>query len=475
MRQTRERELKLEPSPGFVLPELGAGKKGRRAFSSTYHDTGDLRVARAGITLRRRVENGRSLWQLKLPGDGSRNELEAPGGPRLPAKLRDLLAAVVGRRELAPVATLRTRRSWSRVEEDGALAEVALDAVSVMDGRRVASRFEEIEVELLRGDDALLERIGKRLRRSGAGETDGRPKVFRALGIDAGDGAVLSGDAEPVEQLKAMLARQLTSMLRHDPGTRLGGDPEDLHQLRVASRRARALLRAARSLLDPAWAKSLRDELSWLGSVLGEVRDRDVLLEHLRAEVATLEGEDGFAAQRIVQALEAEHAEARAAMLEALEGERYHRLLDTLEEAARVPRTQPADADLTEIAAKEFRKLRKSARVLTPDASDEALHDVRIKAKRARYAAELAEASSGRTASRFIARAKRFQDVVGEHQDAVVAEERIRALLGALRGTRVAFAGGLLVERQRNRREAARAALPRAWKKLERSGARAWS
>jgi CHAD domain-containing protein len=162
-------------------------------------------------------------------------------------------------------------------------------------------------------------------------------------------------------------------------------------------------------------------------------------------------------------------------MLEALESERYLSLLDALEEAARAPRASSAETGLAEIAAGEFRRLRKAVRRLPPTPSDEELHAVRIKAKRARYAAELAEAAVGAKASRFIASAKRFQDVVGEHQDAIVAEERIRTVLGTIRGSRVAFAAGLLVERERARRRAARQEWPRAWKKLERSGARAWA
>ena len=79
-----------------------------------------------------------------------------------------------------------------------------------------------------------------------------------------------------------MIAVQVGELIAHDPGTRLGDDPEELHQARVATRRLRAVLRAARPLLDPGWTESLRAELSWLGGALGPVRDLDVLLDHLR-------------------------------------------------------------------------------------------------------------------------------------------------------------------------------------------------
>ena len=99
---------------------------------------------------------------------------------------------------------------------------------------------------------------------------------------------------------------------------------------------------------------------------------------------------------------------------------------------------------------------------------------MRIRGKRARYAAELAEGAVGKPARRFVQDAKRFQDVIGEHQDAVVAEKRIRVPARRDGRPRAHFAAGRLVERERERRRRARAAYPKAWKRLERSGKRAW-
>jgi CHAD domain-containing protein len=114
-------------------------------------------------------------------------------------------------------------------------------------------------------------------------------------------------------------------------------------------------------------------------------------------------------------------------------------------------------------------------RKLGDEPSDDALHKVRIKGKRARYAAELAEPVTGKPAARFVGRAKRFQDVVGEHQDAVIAEERLRGLASELVSGEAVLATGRMIERQRQRRRDARAAVPQAWAKLERSGRRAWA
>lgn len=473
MRNTLERELKLQAEDGFELPDLGGEPLEPRVFVSTYHDTVDFRLARSGATLRYRVENGRGLWQLKLPRATGRLELETDGGPAdPPAEVMRLLPALTRGHELAPVARLRTRRSGVRVRDDGSVAEVVLDSVSVLEGQRVTRVWEELEVELLEGDDSMLDRVGKSLRRAGAGATEARPKAVQALGLDV---ARAGTDEEPsgaVDALRAMFRLQLERMLEHDPGVRLGDDPEDLHQLRVATRRLRAFLRAARPLLVPEWAGELRDELGWLGRALGPVRDLDVLIEHLRAEAGRLDPDDRRALEGVFERLEQEREQARGELIAALESDRYLALLDRIEQAAELPHVRDEERTLPSLWRREWKRLRSAVAALGPEPSDEELHDARIRAKRARYAAELAGATLGREGERFVGRAKRLQDTLGEHQDAVVAEERVRALLRGSRATGTAFAAGRLVERQRARRAAARAGFASAWESLERAGRR---
>src|SRR6185312_9228202 len=121
MEQVLEHELKLEAPRGFELPDLGGEPLEPRIFTSVYHDTSDRSLARAGITLRRRTERGRSVWQLKIPVSGARVELEEPGGPAGPPEpLRALLRAHERRAALEPVAELRTRRHGSLVNRKGA-------------------------------------------------------------------------------------------------------------------------------------------------------------------------------------------------------------------------------------------------------------------------------------------------------------------------------------------------------------------
>jgi CHAD domain-containing protein len=467
VKAARERELKLDVEAGFVLPDVGGKALEPRTFTSTYYDTPDHRLLRAGLTLRRRVENRVGLWQLKLPSDDGRFELEERGGPTKPPEvfLRLLPALLRGDAALEPVAKLRTRRAGVSVGTRPDRVEVVVDTVSVLDGNRVAGSFAEAEAEVVAGEGSALGAIGRALRKAGARPGDGRPKVARILGAEEETPAEDDG---PLGSLRRLLVEQYRAMLANDPGVRLGEDPEALHQLRVATRRARALLRAARGLVAPEWAEPLRAELAWLGGLLGPVRDLDVLLEHLDTEAAALEGDDARAFRRLRARLANERQEARGALLEAMSSERYFRLLDMLAGAANAPAgelTKP----LSEIAGKAFARLRKAVKGLPPRPADDELHRVRIKTKRARYAAELAAPELGKRGARFVDRAKVVQDVIGEHQDACVAEDRLRAL--ALRGGgKTGLAAGRLVERQRSRKSDARGAFPDAWRRLKNAG-----
>jgi CHAD domain-containing protein len=158
----------------------------------------------------------------------------------------------------------------------------------------------------------------------------------------------------------------------------------------------------------------------------------------------------------------------------ALRSERYFALLAMLESATSTP-PPGDDVSLVKAARKEFERLAKAMAELAAEPSDEAVHRARIKGKRARYAAELVENDLGKAGSRLISATKRFQDVAGEHQDSVVAEDRIRALLGGTRSQRLALAAGILVGRERERRARAAAALPDAWGAVEQAAAKAWS
>jgi CHAD domain-containing protein len=264
--------------------------------------------------------------------------------------------------------------------------------------------------------------------------------------------------------LERAVLQHRAEVQEHEPGVRRGDDPEAVHKQRVATRRLRSLLRSARpSLEDTERSERLRAELRWLGSVLGEVRDRDVLIAQLEDELTTLEEASAF--RSALKLLDAEREKARVKVLAALDGPRYQRLLHELEDAPAL-----AAGDLRSAAAAEHRRLRKTVKGLGEEPSDDELHKVRIRAKRARYAAEAVGAGQA-----YIDSAKALQDVLGEHQDAAVAEKRIRTLVSRARASRrTALAAGRLIERQRVRRVAARGAWRKAWKRLNKAGKAEW-
>jgi CHAD domain-containing protein len=453
---TLEHERKLEAPQGFELPDLGGEPLEPRVFTSVYHDTVSRSLARAGITLRRRTERGRSVWQLKLPVNGARLEIEEPGGPAGPPdRLRTLLRAHERRAALEPVAELRTRRHGSLVTRNGLTAEVTVDEVTVMDAQRVASEFVELEIELRDGQPSGLKGIAKELERAGARARDLTPKLFRVLELEPRARA-----KTPFESLRLRLREQFDQILAHDPGTRLGTDPESLHDMRVAVRRARALLRAGRPLIASD-TQMLSLELQWLGSVLGDVRDLDVLLARLRDDAGALDAGDRAAAGRLLRTLDRQRTRVRRALLKVLDGQRYDTLVDRFDEVLTTLEPSDSKATLENLAQREFKRLRRDVQALDQEPADDALHALRKRGKRVRYAHELSDAKA------VVKRAKAFQDVLGEHQDSVVAEERLRALSHDAPADQ-ALAAGLLVERERARRAKARASWRTAWRQLER-------
>jgi CHAD domain-containing protein len=462
VKETVEREVKLDPSDGFVLPELGGEPRPLRRFMSTYHDSTDFALARHGVTLRHRVERGTGLWQLKLPRGAARSELEQPGPPaRPPLELSSLLVAFLRGRELVPVARLRTRRETVRV--DG--AEVVHDSVAVLDGQRVTRRFSEVEAELVGGEEETLRRLEKTLRRAGAAPTrEFRPKLYRALDLAVPASLAAKRGTPPGAALGLALGEQVRRLLLHDPGVRLGSDPEELHQMRVATRRLRAFLRAGRDLLDRSWSEPLRDELRWLGRALGPARDLDVLIERLADDAAAV-GDDAGAVHGLLAELEAERGSARVLVVDALSSDRYLALLDRLEQVTD-PELSDDEVSLRKVWRREWRRTRKAFARIADDPPDSELHAGRIRVKRARYAAELGVHELGKRGEAFIEAAKDLQDVLGEHQDAAVAEARIQAWAGGRGDGAVA---SRLVQREEERKAVARADWPAAWKALRKA------
>ncbi|MDQ4010303.1 MAG: CHAD domain-containing protein [Actinomycetota bacterium] len=248
---------------------------------------------------------------------------------------------------------------------------------------------------------------------------------------------VRSRPSDPARhQMPAALDTRLRTLLAREPGARAGEDPEEPHQMRVAVRRMRAALKAARPLLDRAWADELRAELDWLGRALGPVRDADVLIERLRDWAAGFDTAGRAAVEILIAALVTDRETARAEMLATLGSDRYTALLRRLAAAVSKPLLiaigSAAGPALVELACTEYRRMCKAVQRAGEDPSDEVLHALRIHGRRLRYISERAATAGRKPVRRPLASTVALQDLLGEHQDACVAQHRIRQLLGVL-------------------------------------------
>ena len=343
--------------------------------------------------MRHRTSDG---WTVKLPKTGDRamlvrEEHVFDGDPRRPpGSAADLVSAFVRTAALRPQVRLRTVRQETALRDgDGRhLADVVDDDVAVLDGRRIAARFRELEVEIADETDLeLLEVLVARLRESGAGPPDPTPKVVRALGPRASlppeiHIATLAGDATVADVVRRAIASSVERLIRHDPVVRLDTDPEGVHQARVATRRLRSDLRTFRSVLDPQWAQPLRDELGWLGEKLGSVRDGDVLLARMRNRAARLPAQYQSGVRPVLASLGAVRVQAFDELLATIRAERYLELLDRLIDAADAPAflpgaDQPAAEALPALVRRPLRALAKQVGALD-DLPAEAVQEITV-------------------------------------------------------------------------------------------------
>jgi CHAD domain-containing protein len=450
-----EVERKYDVDGGFVVPDpaglVDAGvatvdEPVEHALEAVYHDTADLRLARARITLRRRTGGADAGWHLKLPGDGgARTELHEPLGRSVKNPPRALLEPVRGILRGAPtlpVATLRNHRVVRILRDaDGrALAEIADDTVTASasgpDGAAELQAWREVEVELVDGDEALLAPVGEWLVEAGARPSGSASKLARVLSsrLPAAEPPAENGPSAGDVVLGALRA-QVEALQADDVGLRTDR-PDSVHQLRVAARRLRSIFAAYRSVLDRERTEPLRDELSWFGGELSQARDDEVALAHLRALVREQPPELvlGPVAARLQQADLAAGEAGRRQALATLDDDRYLRLLDSLHALLDDPPVTPAAADparpvlraAVRKAGKRMRRRLKAAHRADDDEREAALHAVRIAAKRVRYATEVGVDVLGKPAERLRKTAKKVQKVLGEVQDTVVTREQCR-------------------------------------------------
>jgi len=286
----------------------------------------------------------------------------------------------------------------------------------------------------------------------------------------------VSADSTARDVIRSVLAESVAALLHHDPLVRTSKDPEAIHQARVATRRLRSHLRTFGALLEPEWNDPLRSELGWIAMGLGQVRDREVLLERLQEKAKLLPPTDARAAASLLQVLAQEVESLRRKLETDLDSPRYIELLERLVAAAHAPQVtleanQPAAGGLPALASGPWRRLQSAVKKLPEHPQDSELHRIRILAKRARYAAEAVAPVAGGDAAAFARAAAKLQTVLGEHQDSVTAQEWLRSVRAA---GRRAFVAGELIAMERQAAQNARDEWPKAWKGLQRKRLLKW-
>ncbi|MEW9554179.1 CHAD domain-containing protein [Nonomuraea sp. NPDC050783] len=478
-----EIEDKFDVPHNYAVPDLAdlaevTGPKSHQLVA-LYYDTPDLRLAARGVTLRRRRGGDDAGWHLKLPkAKGVRQEIALPltrSTRVVPPELAELVRAYTRGAGLDVVAELDTRRSVTLLRDgDARLLEVADDRVKATDrreGGRVV-RWREVEAELIdESRQALLSKVGKRLRKAGARPSDAASKLARLL-EPAPPPRARCEPGSAGEVVLAYVAGQADALLAHDPRVRRAED-DAVHQMRVACRRLRSALKAFRTVVTGT--ERIQEELRWLGEVLGEARDLEVIRARFGEELAGLPPElvVGPIRDRLGADLLAREREAYERIKDALSGERYYALLDALDALLAAPELgkaagKPARERLVAVAAHNWNRVTKAygtaQAVADPERREAALHDVRKAAKRARYTAEALEPTLGKDMAKLAELAEGIQEVLGKHQDGVVAQETLaREADSARRAGEDTFTYGLLVGIERGTAERARARFPGVW------------
>jgi triphosphatase len=464
-----------------------------------YFETDDARFQRAGYALRirrigRRREAEASLKGLDpaaVDGPGSRGRLEVNERLR-GADLAALLCAagpvgrrvraVVGTKTLVPMFEVRTRRRTFFLKVDGVPpAEIALDETAIRpQAGGPPVRLRRIEVEVPPAALPALDPLVRELRDACALQPAGLSKF--AVGVLSSDvrPAALdrlgAGEVDPGMTSRAValavVRQHFVALLAREPGTRLGDDIEELHEMRVASRRLRAALSLFAEVL-PETALRAREELRWIGETLGAVRDIDVLLEQLDSWLEEVKGADRDALAMLRSLLHEQRQVARVAMLEMLDSRRYEafvsrfrRTLSARHEARSGPASLTAHALAPDLIERRYRSVRKAGDRIRVDSPATEYHRLRIRCKRLRYALEfLGPLYPGETRP-LVKRLVVLQDVLGLHQDADVAIDRLRRLSishGRVLDPGTVFAMGEIAERQRQSMIEQRALFPPAY------------
>ena len=498
-----EIELKLKLSPAHMtvlkrhplLAENRLVKPRTASLVSIYWDTPDLALAAHGVTVRVRADGRKRIQTVKTAGDRSaalhsRQEWEWPIlsdhpnthllasthlAPFLDADLLD---------RLAPVYTTEFKRAVYRLGTDDWEVEVALDVGKV--GTREASEvISEVELELYRGSPMVLVELAQRIVDLVPARLLTIPKSERGqnllTGWQPGPTKAVPGEMDPdltVGQAFRTIGRNcINQMLANEYSLLLNGDPEAIHQMRVALRRLRSAIRLFRELLTGPQTEAIREELRWLQACLGPARDSHVFLKEIVAPV--------IAAHPDTAPLLALHSHWSTEIaghvkhaMDSVAHTRFTKLILQMvawieagewqeEPATAALRSRPITEFARLILAKQDRRLRRAATDDPIQLPMEELHNLRILCKQLRYTAEFFAALFSRKAVRaHLTALADLQEILGQLHDIAVASERLGLSTNMLAGEDGrAWAAGLVAGWHTGRLPALLAQVDGAWEK----------
>jgi CHAD domain-containing protein len=260
-------------------------------------------------------------------------------------------------------------------------------------------------------------------------------KAKRSRAITINPEPILPTDLMPEAGRKA-LQRAFLIMQAHEAGTRTGEDIEDVHQMRVATRRMRSLLALLGGYYTPALVKTFRRDLRLVAGVLGGVRDLDVMILDLQAYRESLDGNDRTDVEAVLFVLEAQRLAARAELVATLDSKPYRRF----KKAYAAFLAEPGAGAITNTDPNQPFQVRhvapvlihqhlaevRALEVLLDDEDEETFHALRIALKGLRYTITAFEEVLGKPAGAYIDAIKAMQDDLGQLNDVVVAQGVLR-------------------------------------------------
>ena len=418
-----------------------------RTTALTFYDTFDGRLHAVGLTLRH--GDGRLSVLDRATGAATAGAPLKDAPERLfdrdlPPALRARLAPIIEMRALMPLATVATRsRKLAVLNED----EKTVVRLSEEAPKGLRARVLTVPV---RGYDKDLQRVHRILTVSlGLTRTD-EPLADEAI---AATGTLPAGTSSKLDvrltrgqsagsAAEAVLARTHAIAMANLPGTLEDVDSEFLHDLRVAVRRARSLLRELKTVFSARELQRLRDDLKWVQAITGEMRDLDVQL----LDFEDYEDRDRLAP--LHEVLDAHRTNALATMKRNLRSRRATRALQSWADLRAIAGTPPVETIAAERISKVYRQMLKMGRAIDDDTEPEALHELRKKGKELRYLIEFFGGLFDPDVVKPMIKAlKALQDVLGRHQDFEVQADTLRGLTPEVDDREALLAMGVLIDR----------------------------